>query len=96
MTFGRKIVLHTPGGVPANIDELARQFVADGVAFVGAVGKDCAKVEDIIDWVAVEHGSPEQNFILTSSHEGESLEDAIEFASSLSGEYEGEVQVVEA
>jgi len=43
------------------------------------------------------HGSPERNFILTSSHPGETIEDAIEFALlSLHDEYAGEVQVVEA
>ncbi|MES3002488.1 MAG: hypothetical protein V4787_17500 [Pseudomonadota bacterium] len=76
-------------------EELAREFIADGVIFVGRVGKDCEVVEDFIDWVCIEHGSPERNFILTLAHPGESLGKAVEFARSLSAEYEGEVQVVD-
>ncbi len=96
MAFGRKIVLHCSRGVPENMASLAEQFVTDGVVFVATVGPGCSIAEDIIDEVAVSHGSPERNFILTSSHEGESLEDAVEFALSLSDNYAGEVQVVEA
>jgi len=33
--------------------------------------------------------------LLTSSHEGKSVEDAVEFAKSLTGEFAGEVEVVE-
>lgn len=95
MTYSRKIVLHTPNGLSGRVEELARQFIEDGVVFVACVGRDCDAVEDLVDWVAVEAGSPERNFILTSSHSGESLEDAVEFAQSLTGEYEGEVEVVE-
>ena len=51
-------------------------------------------VEDIIDELVVGEGKND-NFILTSSHPGETLEEVIEFARSLSLEYEGEVQVVE-
>ena len=94
MAYSRKIVLHTPNGV-RGVEEVARRFIEDGVAFVACVGTDCEAVEDLIDWLAVEAGSPERNFILTSSHAGESVEEAIEFAKSLSGEYEGEVQVVQ-
>jgi hypothetical protein len=96
MPYARKLVLHTPNGVPTNIEALARQFVDDGVAFVAAVGPDCEKVEEWIDEIAVANGSPATSFILTSSHPDESLEEAIELAKSLSGDYAGDVEVVEA
>jgi hypothetical protein len=95
VAYSSKIVLHTPNGLSGRVEEVARQFVEDGVIFVACVGQDCDAVEDLVDWVAIEAGSPERNFILTSSHADESLEDAIEFARSLTGEYEGEVEVVE-
>lgn len=95
LPYARKVVLYTPRGLNGRVEELARQFVADGVIFVGCVGRDCEAVEDLIDWVAIEHGSPDTSFILTSAHPREPLEKAIEFALSLSAEYEGEVQVVE-
>jgi hypothetical protein len=95
MAYARKIVLHSPQGMSGRAEELAREFIAEGVVFVGCVGKDCEVVEDLIDWVCVENGSPERNFILTSAHPGKSVREAVKFAQSLSSEYEGEVQVVE-
>lgn len=74
---------------------MARQFVEDGVRFVGCVGQDCEIVEDVVDWVAIENGSPERNFILTSSHPNETVREVVDFALALSEDYEGEVQVVE-
>ncbi len=76
------------------MDALIESLIRDGVKFVGVVGDDCEKIEDIIDEMVVGEGN-NNNFILTSSHPGESLEEAIEFARSLSLEYAGEVQVVE-
>jgi len=77
------------------LDKLIEDFLADGVAFVGVVGEDCARVEDIVDELVVGDGQRNDRSVLTSSHPGESVEEAIEFAKSLSGEYSGEVQVVE-
>jgi type 1 glutamine amidotransferase len=95
VSYTRKIILHSPRGLNGRVEELAQEFVASGVAFVGCVGRDCEAVEDLVDWVAIANGSPERNFILTSAHPGESLKQAMVFAQSLTGEYEGEVQVVE-
>jgi hypothetical protein len=78
------------------LDALVEQFLADGVSFVGVVGEDCGRVEDIIDELVVGDGTDARRFILTSAHPGESIEQAVEFARSLSGEHGGsEVQVVE-
>ena len=87
-------MLHSKSGYRPEMDALIEHFIRDGVKFVGVVGGDCEKIEDIIDEMVVGDGSKE-NFILTSSHPGESLEEAIEFARSLSAEYAGKVQVVE-
>jgi hypothetical protein len=74
---------------------LVEQFMRDGVRFVGVVGPECAKVEEIIDEVVVGDGTREPYFMLTSSHPDMTIADAVEFAESLSGEYEGEAHVVE-
>ena len=95
MHYGRKIVLHCPTGYKPKLDAMVEQFLKDGVVFVGVVGEDCSRVEDIVDELVVGDGSIEGRFILTSFHEGQSLEEAIKFAHSLTGEYAGEVQVVE-
>src|SRR5258706_3664585 len=53
MPYARKIVLHCPGGYQPRLDEMVDEFVRDGVVFVGVVGEDCAKIEDIIDELVV-------------------------------------------
>jgi len=96
MPFARKVVLHCPHGYRTELDALVARFIAEGVAFVGVVGQDCTRVEDIIDELVVGDGSNQSRFVLTSAHPGESVDDAVEFARSLSGEYAGsEVEVVE-
>jgi hypothetical protein len=91
-----KVVLHCTAGIPQGIAALVEAFISDGVKYVGVVGKDAARVEDIIDECVVGDGSDDSRFILTANHEGETLEDALELARNLIGEYEGEVQLVEA
>lgn len=95
MPFAPKVVLHCSTGYRMELDELVEQFIAEGVKFVGVVGADCARVEDIIDELVVGDGSDPNRFLLTSSHPDESLHDAIAFARSLSEEYPGEPQVIE-
>jgi hypothetical protein len=76
------------------LDQLVEQFIADGVKFVGVVGHDCQLVEDLIDELVVGDGSDPRRFLLTSSHPGESVEEALGFARQLAGDYAGDAQVV--
>ena len=93
-TYGAKIVLHSRAGDHADLTALIGRFIENGVRFVAVVGPDCEAIETTIDEMVVGDGTTDR-FILTSSHAGESLEAAVEFARSLVGEYAGEVQVVE-
>ena len=93
MPHPKKIVLHCQGGYTPRVDALVEEFIRDGVIFVGVVGADCAKVEDIIDEIVVGDGSRDYH-MLTSSHPGESVEEAVRFALELIGEFEGEAHVV--
>ena len=94
MPHAKKIVLHCPRGYEPRLDGLVEEFIRDGVSFVGVVGPDCAKVEDIIDELVVGEGERDYH-ILTSSHPAESVQQAVEFAQALTGEFKGEVQIVE-
>ena len=94
MSYEAKIVLYSKSGYRPEMDALIENFIRDGVKFVGVVGDDCEKIENVIDEIVVGDGNNDR-FILTSSHPGESLEEAIEFARSLSLEYAGEIQVIE-
>jgi len=94
MKHSKKVVLHCPAGYRTGLDFLVERFLADGVEFVGVVGEDCEKVEDIIDELVVGDGADATRFILTSSHPGETIADAVEFARHISAAGDGEAQVV--
>jgi hypothetical protein len=94
MAYGKKIVLHCPQGLHRSIDSLVDAFIKSGVVFVGVVGKDASRIEDVIDEICVGDGSNVYE-MLTASHEGETIQDAINMAEQLTGEYAGPIQVVE-
>ena len=91
MPFAKKIVLHTPSGCVPSLEGLVEQFIRDGVRLVAVVGKDSARIEDAVDAVVEDSG----HFVLTSSHPDETLDEVVEFARCLTGEYAGDVEIVE-
>jgi hypothetical protein len=96
MSYGKKIVLHCPNGLHTMINSLVDEFIGSGVVFVAVVGRDAKKIEEIIDWRCVgDLDGSNSYYMLTSSHENETLQEAIRFAEQLTGEYAGPVQVVE-
>ncbi len=90
----KKIVIHTRTGRTDGLERLVAAFIRNGVRFVGVVGPDCSKIEEEIDELCVGDGS-NTHYMLTSSHPNETLEEAVAFARSLAGEFEGEVELVE-
>lgn len=95
MPFAARIVLHCRSGYRAELDEMVEKFIRERVAFVGVVGEDCVKVEDIIDELVVGDGSDPSRFILTSSHPYETINEVVVFAESISVGSPGPVQIVE-
>jgi hypothetical protein len=94
VTVVRKIVLHSLAGYRPEFDALVHNWIRSGVNYVGVVGVDAARLEDIVDELCIGDGT-EPYFMLTASHAGESLSDAVALANILTGEYAGPVQVVE-
>ena len=71
--YSKTIVLHCPTSYNAQLDDLVERLITDGVKFIGVVGEDCARVEDIIDELAVGDGADPTPLILTSAHPGKSV-----------------------
>jgi hypothetical protein len=70
---------------PASVEEvatLAHRLLASGAVYICAWGPDCERVHDICDEVAVGPNPPAQvdRVVMTTSHAGESLAEAILFA----------------
>lgn len=89
-----RIVLHCPTGYRTELDALVEEWMRAGVRYVGVVGEDASRVEDIIDELCVGDGSAPY-FMLTAFHAPpETLDDAIEFAEQIGEEQGGKVEVV--
>lgn len=95
MATSRKIVLHSLHGYRPQLDAIVAQWIQEQISYVGVVGVDASRIEDIIDELCVGDGS-NPYFMLTASHgPDETLQDAIFLAEQLSGELAGDVRVVE-
>jgi len=98
--YARKVVLHCPRGHRMRLDALVEAWIHDGVQYVGVAGLDAAFIEDLIDEIHVLHqiehgtGNEEGSLLLTASHEGESLAEALHFATQFFQDYGPTVQLV--
>ncbi|MGV3772287.1 MAG: hypothetical protein ACO1QB_05255 [Verrucomicrobiales bacterium] len=91
----KKLVLWCPDRYKPNLDQLVEDWLAAGVKYVGIAGKDASFIEDIIEETGVGDGTNEPSrFMLTANHAGESLQEAIDFVTSLTLEFEGDVEIV--
>jgi hypothetical protein len=82
MSLAAKIVLRTPLREPHGLADLVARCLRDRVGLIVVVGDDCEGVHDAIDEILDGDGTDGLRFIVTTWHDGESLEEAIQFASS--------------
>jgi hypothetical protein len=95
MAIPGKIVLHSLQGYRPELDDIVVQWIQERVKYVGVVGVDASRIEDIIDDLCVGDGS-NSYFMVTVSHgPSETLQDAIFFAEQISVEQADGVRVVE-
>jgi hypothetical protein len=95
MAASRKIVLHSLHGYRPELDAVVTQWIQERVGYIGVVGVDASRIEDVIDDLCVGDGS-NSYFMLTASHgPDETLQNAILLAEQISGELAGDVHVVE-
>lgn len=91
----RKIVLHSLHGYRPELDAIVAQWIRERVGYVGIVGVDASRIEDVMDDLCVGDGSSPY-FMLTASHgPDETVQDAIFLAEQFSGELAGDAGVVE-
>ena len=89
-----KIVLVWKSGDETLLGPFVQECCHSGVRFIGVVGANCEHIHDVIDEHIIGDGSANTPFILTSWHTDETVDEAIEFAKMLTGEYEGDVEIV--
>ena len=94
MTIEPKIVLALPVSDEASLAAFVEQCVARNVSLIAVYGERCERIEDEIDWLIVGDGTDVSRFITTSSHPGETLEEALEFATAWWVNADGPTEVV--
>ncbi|APP86578.1 hypothetical protein ABQZ99_017680 [Xanthomonas hortorum pv. vitians] len=91
----RKIVLHSLHGERPGLAALVVDWIAEGVNYVGVVGVDADRIENLIDDLCVGDGSAPYSMLTAAHGPDESLEDAVFLAELLSDEFAGPVRVIE-
>ena len=94
MTVEPKIVLALPISDEAALATFVEQCIARNVSLIAVHGEGCEQIEDEIDWLIVGDGTDDSRFITTSSHPGETLEEALEFAKAWWVNADGPTEVV--
>lgn len=90
-----KIVLHSTAGYRPELDELVADWMNRGVKYVGVVGVDSSRLDDIIDELCIGDGSHPYEMLTAFHSPGENLQDALALASQISDEFGSGVEVVE-
>lgn len=67
----------------------------DRIVWVALVGTDAVEARAVVNALIQRPGFDRSQFIMTSAHATESLEEVTDFMLSLVGEYEGDVAIVE-
>jgi hypothetical protein len=95
MTTPGKVVLHSLQGYRPELDAIVVQWIQERVKYVGIVGVDVSRIEDIIDDLCVGDGSNSYYMVTVSHSPDETLQDAIFLAEQISVEQADGVSVVE-
>lgn len=87
-------MLQLPLGNADALSSFVEGCLRDRVTLIAVVGDNAAAVEDLIDALVVADGSDRGRFIVTSQHDGETLEEVMEFAAAFNASDGGSIQLV--
>lgn len=90
-----RILLRCSRGYKLELDGLVAAWIQEGVKYVGVLGVDASKIEDIIDELCVGDGSNPYPMLTASHAPQETIDDAMSLAKQLSGGFVGEVRIVD-
>ena len=90
----KKVILVSSVIYESGYDELLESLVKRNIELFCAVGKDCEKWEEALDWLCVGDDGRGTVFINTTSHPKESLEKVIDFANQWKIKGSGKIQII--
>lgn len=77
MTYAPKVILKLPMADPDLLPAFVENCVRDKVELIAIWGPKCSETEGTIDLLLLGDGTDECRFIVTTSHDDETLEDVI-------------------
>lgn len=90
-----RVILRCTRGYRLELDALVAAWMQEGVKYVGVLGVDASKVEDIIDELCVGDGNDPYPMLTASHGPHETVEDALLLANQLSGDFVGSIRIVD-
>jgi hypothetical protein len=76
----KKVILFSSKNYSSKYEGILLELLKRKIELFCAVGKDCAKWEDAIDWLYVQNKKDDGYHITTTCHPDETLEEVKEFA----------------
>ena len=90
----KKVILVTDTSYSSEHDEILKSLIARKIDLFCAVGKDCEKWEEALDWLCIGKNGEEIGFVTTTSHPDETLKEVKEFANQWKTEGSNEIQII--
>ncbi len=90
----KKVILATDEKYGPVHDELLKGLIERKIDLFCAVGKDCEKWEEALDWLCIGENGEEIGFVTTTSHPNESLEEVKAFAREWKTKGSNDIEVI--
>jgi hypothetical protein len=90
----KKVILITDQKYSSEHDEMLNALIERKIELFCAVGKDCEKWEEALDWLCIGENGEEIGYVTTTSHPKESLEDVKAFAKEWKTEGSNDIEVI--
>lgn len=93
-SIAKKVILSTDEKYSSEHDEMLKELIERKIDLFCAVGKDCEKWEEALDWLCIGKNGEEIGFVTTTSHPKESLEDVKAFAKEWKAHCSNDIEVI--
>ena len=94
ITNAEKVILVSNKKYTPEYDGLLNSLIKSNITLFCAIGKDCEKWEEAVDWLCVGENGENLAFVTTTNHPNETLEEVKEFANNWPGKGNNEIQII--
>ena len=94
-TDARKVILISKSNYSSEHEDVLKALIKRNIELFCAIGTDCEKWEEAVDWLCIDEKGNKIGFVNTTSHPDETIEEVMDFAKNWSIEGNNEIQVIE-